>query len=311
MTEHVFITGISGCVGHYLFDELASDPRYHLHLLVREPNRLGFRPEDHPNVCVVQGDMRDIERHAERVFEMDHIIHVAAAWGEAISYEVNYRLAHRLFAMANPARIRRMIAFSTASVLDAENRLLTAADEHGTDYIRSKYLACKHLDAHPFGDRIVTVFPTLVFGGSETHPYSHLSKGLPDVKPWLALARFLTLDGTLHFIHARDIARIVHHVLVHGSPEEYLVLGNPASSVEGLIEGLCQAFGVRRGRVRIDLTAALGVIGALFRSRMNTWDRFSMRYRHFRYQTVNAETFGLDGDLVSLEAIVRERLSHA
>lgn len=312
MTEHVFITGISGCVGHYLFDALADDPRYHLHLLVRDVSRLRFNYQDRPNVSIVAGDLLDIERHAELLGRMDHIIHVAAAWGEAVSYEVNHRVPFRMFELADPARIKRLVYFATASVLDENNRLLAPAEQHGTDYIRSKYQACKHLDAHPLSDKIVAVFPTLIFGGSPRHPLSHLSSGLSDVGRWLSLARFVTLEGTLHFIHARDIARIVKHVLEHDVAERWLVLGNPELSVEGMIDQMCEAFGRRRPRLpRIDLTPLLGLIDRLMGSRFNDWDRYSLAHRHFRYRTVNAETFGLPADLSTLSAVVREQLSVA
>lgn len=305
--EHVFITGISGCVGHYLFDALADDPNYHLHLLVRDIGRLRF-DYMRPNVSIVGGDFLDIERHAGLLAEMDHLIHVAAAWGEPVSYEVNYRLALRMFELADPARVKRIVNFSTASILDSENRPLEAADLHGTDYIRSKYLCRKHLDEHPLRDRILTVYPTLIFGGSERHPTSHLSSGLADLERWIRLLRYLTLDGTLHFIHARDIARIVAHALGNEVPENHLVLGNPAMRLDEVIDALCRAFGVARS-ARLDLTPALGVLSRLFAGRMNSWDRFSVQYRHFRYRTVNAATFGLPDDLGSLEAVVRGALA--
>ncbi|HEY9855164.1 MAG TPA: NAD(P)-dependent oxidoreductase [Stenomitos sp.] len=305
--ERVFITGISGCVGHYLFDELADDPRYHLYLLVRDVARLRF-DYNRPNVTLVAGDFLDIERHAPLLAQMDHLIHVAAAWGEPVSYEVNYRLAHRMFELADPARVKRIVNFSTASILDSENRPLKAADDHGTDYIRSKYLCRVHLDEHPLRDRILTVYPTLIFGGSDRHPTSHLSSGLRDLPRWLGLARFLSLEATLHFIHARDIARIVKYALEHEVPEDHLVLGNPAMSADELIDGLCRAYGVARG-FRIDLTPALGLLSKVFAGQMNSWDRFSAQYRHFRYRTVNAATFGLPGDLSTIEAIVAESMA--
>lgn len=310
MTEHVFITGISGCVGHYLFEALADDPRYHLHLLVRDVSRLRFNHQDRPNVSIVTGDLLDIERHAELLGRMDHIIHVAAAWGEAVSYEVNHRLPFRMFELADPERIKRLVYFATASVLDEDNRLLAPAERHGTDYIRSKYQACSQLDAHPLADKIVAVFPTLIFGGGNGRPVSHLSSGLSDVGRWLSLARFLTLEGTLHFIHARDIARIVKHVLEHEVDERWLVLGNPELSVDGMIAQLCEAFGCRRPPFpRLDLTPLLGLIERLVGPRFNDWDRYSLTHRHFRYRTVNARTFGLPGDLETLGAVVREQLA--
>lgn len=305
MKEHVFITGASGCVGHYLIDALADDPRYHLHLLVRDPSRLRCDWASRSNVSLVVGDVLDLERFAPLLFEMDHMIYLAAAWGDPISYETNFRVPHRMFAMSNPERIKQIVNFSTASILDADNQLLAAAATEGTDYIRSKYLGCKHLDEHPLKDTITTVFPTLIFGGSPHHPTSHLSSSLKDMKSWLSLARFVTLEGTLHFIHARDIARIVKHVLEHGSSQRRLVLGNAAMSVDQLLEELCAAYGVKRG-AKVNLSSVATQVTNLFNRRMNSWDHFSLRYRHFTYRTVNAETFGLPSDLATIEEIVCE-----
>lgn len=305
MIEHVFITGASGCVGHYVVEALASDPRYHLHLLVRDPSRLRFEWAGRPNITLMVGDVLDLERFAPVFSEMDHMVYIAAAWGEPISYEINYRIPQRMFALANPERIKQIINFSTASILDSDNQLLPEADSAGTDYIRSKYLACRELDNHPLRETITTVFPTLIFGGSPVHPKSHLTSGLQEVERWLWLARFVTLDGTLHFIHARDIARIVQHVLLHGSSERRLVLGNAAMSVDQLLAELCAAYGVKRERTW-DLTAFATQVAGMFNRRMNSWDHFSFQYRHFKYRTVNAETFGLPMDLSTVQAIVRQ-----
>ena len=61
---------------------------------------------------------------------------------------------------------------------DQAAQLLKEAEEIGTGYIKSKSIAYKLLSESPVKDRILTLFPTLVFGGDHYHPYSHISSGL-------------------------------------------------------------------------------------------------------------------------------------
>jgi len=42
--ESIFITGASGCVGHYVVDQLKK--KYQLFLLVRNPEKLKYNPND-------------------------------------------------------------------------------------------------------------------------------------------------------------------------------------------------------------------------------------------------------------------------
>ena len=48
--EKVFITGGSGCVGHYVIDQLLENPKLELHLMVRDPERLQFDYKSQPRV---------------------------------------------------------------------------------------------------------------------------------------------------------------------------------------------------------------------------------------------------------------------
>ena len=85
--KKIFITGISGCVGHYLFDQLVKEPNYHLYLLVRNPDKMLRKLSDYPNVTVIKDEMRNINQYADVLREMDYVVHLAAGWGES---EANY-----------------------------------------------------------------------------------------------------------------------------------------------------------------------------------------------------------------------------
>lgn len=300
---NVFITGISGCVGHYVFDALAEIPDLHLYLLVRDPAKLRFDP-DRPNVTLIRGDARDMTPHADLLREMDAIIHIAAGWGEQAAYQVNRDATFAMLDMADPGRLQKLILFSTASVLDQNNALLDAAGTAGTDYIKSKYLCLKELPQHPLADRVITLFPTLVFGGDEKHPSSHLNGGLPDALKWVKLARWLKLDASFHFVHGRDIAQIVAYVLLNDVPEKRLVMGGRETTVQEMLEIVSEHAGTRyRGWINLD--PLLEVLALAFRSKMNAWDRFCMRYRHFRYRVVSPETFGMTSAYPTLKDILK------
>ncbi len=300
---NVFITGISGCVGHYVFDALAENPDLHLYLLVRDPARLRFDPH-RPNVTLVTGDARNLSSQADLLATMDAIVHIAAGWGESAAYEVNREATFAMLDMADPARLTKLILFSTASVLDSENQLLDAAGTDGTDYIKSKYLCLRDLPSHPLADRVITLFPTLVFGGDAKHPSSHLNGGLGDALKWAGIARWLRLEASFHFVHGRDIAQVVQHVLLNDVSDRRMVLGNPETTIAEMLESLATHAG-KPYRGWIDLTPLLELVALLFKSRMNAWDRFCMRYRFFRYRVVSPETFGMTSAYPTLKDILR------
>ncbi len=300
---NVFITGISGCVGHYVFDALADLPDLHLTLLVRDPAKLRF-DTDRPNVTLLRGDAEDLTPHAEVLKTMDAMVHIAAGWGEEAAYRVNRDATFAMLDMADPARLSKFLLFSTASVLDRENQLLEAAGTDGTDYIKSKYQCLRDLPAHPLADRVITLFPTLVFGGDAQHPSSHLNGGLPDALKWVGLARWLSLDASFHFVHGQDIAQVVKHVLLNAVSERRLVLGGRETTIREMLETLSAHAG-RRYRGWIGLDPLLELVAIAFRNRMNAWDRFCMRYRYFRYRVVNPETFGMTSAYPTLKEILR------
>ena len=61
MSEQIFITGATGCIGHYVLNELsASFPAATLHLLVRRPERFKQDFLNWDNVVLHKGDMDDV-----------------------------------------------------------------------------------------------------------------------------------------------------------------------------------------------------------------------------------------------------------
>ena len=289
--KQIFITGASGCIGHYMVEALIQNRDRKLYLLVRNPDKLQFDYRAYPNLHLLVGDMSCIEEYGELLQSINIAILAATAWGgEAETYEINVAKTIALIDLLDPAVCERIIYFSTASILDRENKLLLPARQLGHDYIRTKYQCFELLKQQAIADKIVAVFPTLVFGGEQDKPYSHLSAGITDVTKWIGLIRWFSLDGSFHFIHARDIAQIVNYLVAHSEypPAEAngiacLVLGNPAISVDRAIAEIASYFN-KKIYLRIPLYIWLAnIFIKLFRIQMDAWSRFSLDYRHFTY----------------------------
>ena len=302
--KRIFITGASGCIGHYIIETLVRDSDRELYLLVRNPNKLQFDYRAYPNVRVLVGDMSQIEEHRDLLASINIAILAATSWGgKEETYQVNVVKTLALINLLNPAVCQRIIYFSTASILDRNNQLLLPASQFGHDYIRTKYQCFELLDRQAIADKIIAVFPTLVFGGEPNKPYSHLSAGITDVTKWIGLIRWFSLDGSFHFIHARDIARVIGYLvdnpeyspaLNKKSKVDCLVLGNPAISVDRAIAEITSYFN-KKVYLRIPLYLWLtNIFIKLFRVQMDSWSRFSLDYRHFTYDNpVTPASFGM------------------
>jgi nucleoside-diphosphate-sugar epimerase len=301
--QSVFITGAGGCVGHYVVDTLVED--YKLYLLIRNPDKLLFNPE-HKNINIIHDDLDNISRQRDILQNVDYCIHIATVWGGEYIERINVQRVHELFDLLNKERIRRIIYFSTASILGRDMELLPEAERYGTDYIKTKSMCFRGLSECSLYDRIVTVFPTLVFGGDKKHPFSHLSKGLHLLKRFSWLTGRINIDIAFHFIHAKDIACIVKHLMEVPEPEKKYVLGNKAISFGEFTKKAARFFGYKiNWQVKISpqvIYRLLKIIGA----RMSDWDRFCVEYMNFVYPVINCQTLGLPGGYNSVERIIED-----
>jgi nucleoside-diphosphate-sugar epimerase len=309
-SKRIFVTGASGCIGHYIVEALIQDTDHELFLLVRNPDKLKVDVLARPGIKVLQGDLLQIEDHAELLGTIDTAILIATSWGGVQDVQdINITKTLALVGMLDADRCAQIIYFSTASILNRQNQPLPEAGTIGTDYVRSKYLAHEALMQLPTAGRITTIFPTLVFGGNERFPASHLSGGLGEVAKWFKLARFFRADGSFHFVHARDIAQVVQHVVDHPPAPgalRNLVLGNDRLTVNQMVEQFCAYLGLPiYFRLPLYLWLA-NIFIVLFRIQMAAWDRFSIDYRHFTHQTVvNPATYGLTPYCPTLADVLR------
>ncbi|MBF2000661.1 MAG: NAD(P)-dependent oxidoreductase [Synechococcales cyanobacterium M58_A2018_015] len=320
LSKRIFMTGASGCIGHYIADALIQQTSHDLFFFVRDPQKLKFDYSARPGITIIPGDLREIEQVGRLLQTMDCAILAATAWGDPReTYDINVAKTTRLLNLLDPNVCEQVLYFSTASILDRQNRPLPQAGEIGTDYIKTKYLCHQQLSKLAIAPQITTLFPTLVFGGDAQKPYSHLSAGIKDVLRWIDVIRFLRADSSFHFIHAQDIAQIVVHLVDQPpAPEDSreLVLGNPVTQVDRAVEEVC-AYLNKRIYFRIPLSLRLAnLLIQLFRIQVAAWDRFCLDYRHFTYQhPVTPATFGLPvycasiTDLLKLSGIPARRSS--
>ncbi|AFZ35400.1 NAD-dependent epimerase/dehydratase [Stanieria cyanosphaera PCC 7437] len=302
----IFITGASGCIGHYITESLIKETDHELFLLVRNPDKLKFDYQARSGIHLLQGDLQEIEKYRDLLSNQINIaILIATAWGGTTeAYDINVRKTFALLKMLNPEICEEVIYFSTASILDRNQQLLPEAEQYGTDYIRTKYQCFTKLSELEIAEKIIAVFPTLVVGGSENKPISHLSSGLPEVLRWIDLIRWLKADGSFHFIHAQDIATIVNYLVANPQINlsqwqqeigvKKLVLGNNPTTINQAIAEICHYLNKRiYGRIPLSIELANFLI-KVFKIQMDSWSRFSLEYRHFIYQNpVNPATFGL------------------
>jgi nucleoside-diphosphate-sugar epimerase len=289
---NVFITGITGSVGHYVFDVLAADPRYHLYLLVRNPKKLKRDLSKYSNVTLVSGDLSNVHHQKELLRQMDYAVLIATSWGGFKEpWRQNVYATCRIMRAFDPQRMKKIIYFSTASILDRHHKPVEAIRTIGTNYIRSKFLMHKILPKQRLADRVVTVFPTWVYGGSPNHPVSHAATGLKTLKKFAWLARWFTFDFHFHFIHCQDIALLVKSLLENKTEKREYVLGNAPLSVGDFFREAAAHFGYKTW-FQIPIPMPL-IVALVYLKGSHPWDKYCVRYRHFVYDVLNCSSVGL------------------
>ncbi|KZR85996.1 3 beta-hydroxysteroid dehydrogenase/Delta 5--_4-isomerase [Synechococcus sp. MIT S9509] len=319
--KRILITGASGCVGQYTTSWLLENSDAELLLWLRDPSKLTAVSANHPRIQLLVGDLREADRFASELASVQRVIHTATAWGDPErAQQVNVAAVKRMLSLLNPSLIEQITYFSTASILDRHLQPLTEALAYGTEYIQTKAQCLQDLEQHPLAEKIVAVFPTLVFGGrvdgSSPFPTSYLTEGLAEASKWLWLARFLRADASFHFIHAADIAAICGHLATHPHQRNRepgqgavrrIVMGQQAISVNEAVASLCRWRGIRR-TPGIPLWPWL--IETLIRVlpiEVNAWDRFSIRQRHFIHEpATQPERFGEKSHAADLEAVLQD-----
>lgn len=311
--NRILITGATGCIGQYVVEALLRETQHELVLAVRDLQRVPRPQREHPRVQLLVGDLREADRWSEAARNADSAVLIATSWTAGDESDaVNVDATTALLTRFDPSRCRRIIYFSTASILDADGQILTEAETLGTPYIRSKLRMRRVLDAQVNLPPLAILYPTLVLGGDATHLPSHVSQTLAHVVRHHRWLRWLGGDASFHVIHAADIAQIVSALLAEpaltNGTREY-ILGNAPTTLDEAIDTLLVLSGSTRvARISLSPWVTSALI-ALFRIRLAPWDYYCLQRRHFTYQNaVGAEAFGRKPAFSSLGAALNAAL---
>lgn len=292
--RQILLTGATGCLGSYLLAELLAQTDCQITVWLRRPERLWPAWQGHPRVRVLAGDLRDLPADPATFRRFDALIHPAVVWGGPDTFAVNFRATRRLFAALDPERCRQIHTFSTASLLDAQQRIWPQAHTLGTDYIRSKAALARQLTDCPLAIPLTCYYPPLILGGDgAAHPLTPATAALPQLLRYVPVLQRLRVDGGLHFIHAADLAAMVVQRLVRGQSPAALVPGQVWCSVNALIAGLAEHAALPQARWALPLQPLLPALCYGLQGQMSPWDRFSLHVRHTAYCVVRPEDQGL------------------
>ncbi|MGQ0639605.1 MAG: NAD-dependent epimerase/dehydratase family protein [Gemmatimonadaceae bacterium] len=311
--SRIFITGATGCIGQYVVEALLRETAHELILSVRDPARVPASFHAERRVRLVVGDLRETHRWDDAARKADSAVLIHTSWTDSDeAHSVNVEATTALLQRFQPGHCRRVIYFSTASILDADSQLLAQAEKLGTAYIRSKYFMRRLLDERrdflPLAPvpPLVILYPTLVLGGDATHPLSHVSRTLEEIVRHRRWLRWFAGDASFHFIHAADIAQIVA-ALVDGSAAPDLardyILGEQRITLDDSIDAVLAHSNSARA-ARIPLTPAVThALIKLLRIRLTPWDRYCLERRHFTYENATgAAAFGRTPYFATLRA---------
>ena len=251
--------------------------------------------------------MEFIEAHKEVIGDMTHVIHIATDWSDSeYATLLNVENTHKLFEYTDPQKCEKIVYFSTASILGPNNQAIAEAGKYGQGYVRSKYKAYISLQNFDRIHQVVTVFPTLVFGGDNKHPASHIHTGLMLKRHYLKWLRFIYPEGAFHFLHAKDIATTSLHLLFNNMPQNEYVLGLTSITGKQAVETLCEVFGVRLF-FRFKITSKMILkLAKLLGIHIGPWEKYCIENPYMVYHTVNPSTFGLKTAFPNLEKIVAD-----
>ena len=136
----LLITGANGCVGRYLTDWFLENTSFKLYLMVRDPKKLPLSIKSNKKINLLVSDIRNCKQFKDEISKINYVIHTATAWGDPKrAYEVNIIAFEQLLGLLDEKKLKKIIYFSTASILDEKTELMRESLIYGTEYIQTKY----------------------------------------------------------------------------------------------------------------------------------------------------------------------------
>lgn len=306
--KNIFLTGASGCVGHYILEHLQQYKDLHVHAMVRNPERLKLHRFDTAKVTVHTCDMEEIETLTDIIKICHYVIHTATIWGGGdFANVINVEKSKVLFEATDDNICERIIYFSTASIVGKDAKIIPKEiSKYGGGYIRSKHTAHEILQSLSMSDKITTLFPTLVFGGDNDFPHSHITSGIYSNLHILRFIRYIYVDGGFQFLHADDIAKIAVHLMLNPHEKSEYILGKDPQYVKDTIMTLATFFNMKP-LFRIHIPKSfIFFIAKLFRITIGPWERYCINHSYMIFNTVSPEDFGLKTSFPTLLSLLED-----
>ena len=306
MTNKIFITGSAGCIGHYIIEDLCNlDIDYHLYLLIRNPKKLHKKFHNNKKITIIEGSLEEINKQENLLQEIDYLIHIATNWNGAGGTKlINIDKTKELFELCNPTKLKKAVYFSTASILGPGNKAISEAEKYGSSYVRSKYLAHQMIPNLKIKHKVITVFPTMVFGGDNNYPKSHISEGITPCLKYMNILKYIYIDGKFHFLHGKDIAKVSVHLLLNKTNKSEYVLGNREISVKEALETICKVFNIKQlFKIKISMNVIF-LLSKVLRIKIGPWEKHCMENPYMVFDTVNPESFNLKSSFPTLESVL-------
>ncbi|MBT5855988.1 NAD-dependent epimerase/dehydratase family protein [bacterium] len=322
MSQKIFITGGSGCIGHHIVEDLLKNPELELHLLCRDQARFKVPGiQTHPNVTFHAGSMETIETLKPVLQEMDHLIHIATEWGDyEHTVHINVNKTLDMLNSLNSKKIQRIMYFSTASILGNSTSTTKAAETEGTPYVRSKYRAYQSICKHPLRDKVVSIFPTTVWGATKNYPKSHLSEGIPTGLNYVNVLKWFYFDAAFHLMHAKDISKVCIGAMLTDDTSLFkqfaktpnlhqgIVVGQPVITERQAVKVFCQVLRKKQWfQIKIPHWFIFLLL-KIFRIQLAPWDRYCINNPFFSYTCIRPEDLRLTSSYPNLESVVKEAL---
>ncbi len=301
MRKKIFATGMGGCVGHYLYDELKKNDEFEFAFLIRSPEKVKY---DTSKINVIKDEFKNIKKYAEIIKDADYIIHLLADWG---GEEGNFQETIDFFNCIDANKTEKILYFSTASILGKDNKPNVSVKTCGTPYIRGKYKFYEKLLSMPHYKKTVILYLTWVLGGDKNHPYSHAYYAIKSGAKFIDIIKFFSVDINFHFIHSKDIAQIAYFLLKNDTKEKEFILGNEPITADIFIEKMCQVLSKNNPKFKINFPIEPTIkLAKFFGKKFSDWDEYCIGNRKLTFNVVNPASFGLAPYYPKIEKILEE-----
>ncbi len=261
----IFITGATGFIGSNLARKLANEGVL-VHALVRKNSAISTIR--HRNIKLFYGNLLDIKSLDTAINGCSQVYHLAAyaknyARDNNLFNKINVEGTENVLVMAKKHSVTKIIYTSTSLVFGPSNKIETNESHLNNnnpynDYDRSKMLAEEVI--HNFillGMKIITVYPTRVFGPGPLNESNAVTKMIVDYLrgKW----RLKLSDGNAigNYVYVNDLVDGLIAAMKYGNKGSKYVLGGANISYNKFFETVSEITGKQRFMLGVPAKIAL------------------------------------------------------